>query len=129
MDIEDLKNMNYVYDKIKGRYYVDNPLKSLELKTWPDVMLAISSVPFLISFGAMFVDSTKAFAVPITILIAGILCFGIGAKLAYYRYRDSNIEGNINAWFAGWRHSFLADFFAFIGFLLIFLGIIKLYGI
>lgn len=44
-------------------------------------------------------------------------------------YRDSNIEGNINAWFAGWRHSFLADFFAFIGFLLIFLGIIKLYGI
>lgn len=105
---------------------MDNPLKSLELKTWPDVMLAISSVPFLIAFSAIFAESTKALAIPIAILLAGVICFGVAGKVAYYRYRNSSIRGNVNAWFSGWRHSLLADSLALVGFLLIVFGVFKL---
>lgn len=123
------ENKNYDVDKEKRSYYVDSPLKSIELKTWPDILLAICAVPFIIAFSAMFVDSTKTFAVSVTILVDGLLSFGLGGKIAYYRFRDSEIGGNMNAWFSGWRHSILADTLAILGVLLISLGVYQLYSL
>ena len=129
MNLHVLEDKDYEYDEAKRSYFVDNPLKSLELKTWPDILLAVCSIPFLLSFGAMFADSTKNFAIPITLLVSGIMCFGLGGKLAHYRYRDSSVKGNMNAWFSGWKHSLMADGLAALGLALIGLGIYKVFGI
>lgn len=101
---------------------VKNPLEKLELKTWPDVLLAILAIPFLIAFGAIFLETTRSFATPITLIIAGIIFWGLAGKISYYRFHDKSIKGNMNAWFSGWRHSFLGDSIAVIGIALILTG-------
>jgi hypothetical protein len=44
--------------------------------------------------------------------------FSIGAQKAHYKVRINDLEGNMNVLISKWRHSFLADFFTFIGLLL-----------
>lgn len=104
---------------------MENPLKSIELKTWPDFLLAVSGMAVMISLTALFAGSDHALIA--TILFAGIFLFGIGGKISYYRYRDSSVKGNMNAWFSGWRHSILSDSLAFIGIALIVLSLVLIY--
>lgn len=96
---------------------MNNPFRNIQLKDWPDFLLAISGVSFVLSLVALFGGlSIAAMIVPV---FGGLVLFGIGGKIAHYRYRDASIIGNSNAWFAGWRHSFLADIFAGLGVFLI----------
>lgn len=104
-----------------------NPLEKLELKTWPDILLAMVALPFVISFGAMFPISTRSFAVPITLIVAGIVLFGIAGKLSYHRYHDKSTAGNSNTWVAGWRHSFLGNSIATIGISLVVAGAVAIF--
>jgi hypothetical protein len=105
---------------------MDNPLKNIELETWPDFLLAIAGLAFIISLTSLL--SGSAVAAPTTLIFSGIFSFGVGGKISYYRFRDSNIKRNKNAWFSGWRHSLLADSFAVIGVVLIIIGLAIIYN-
>ncbi|SER76142.1 hypothetical protein SAMN05421690_10691 [Nitrosomonas sp. Nm51] len=85
-------------------------------------MLAISGAPFVISIIAMY--SGNELGKYLSIGFFGMVLFGIGGKIAHYKFRDPNINGNINAWFPGWRHSTLADSFAVFGISLMILCIV-----
>lgn len=101
---------------------VENPFKNIQLKDWPDFLLAISGVSFIVSLIALFGGSS--FAAALVLVFGGFVLFGIGGKAAHYRFRDSSIKGNSNAWFSGWRHSLLADSLAGSGVLLIVAAVI-----
>ena len=104
---------------------MDNPFKNIQLKDWPDFLLAISGLSFVVSLIALFGGSS--FADEFLLVFGGLVLFGIGGKVAHYRFRDAAIKGNSNAWFPGWRHSVLADSFAAFGVLLIVLAVIRFY--
>jgi len=80
-------------------------------------MLAIAGPILVASIVAMYAGNDLAKAV--SMVLGGTVLFGLGGKIAHYKYRDPNIKGNANAWFSGWRHSVLADGLAIVGFLLI----------
>lgn len=100
---------------------MESPFKNIELKHWPDFLLAISGAAFLASLVALYSD--VQIAKYLSIFFFGFVLFGIGGKIAHYKYRDPNIGGNVNAWFSGWKHSLLADSFALFGVILIVLSI------
>lgn len=105
---------------------MENPFKNIQLKDWPDFLLAISGVTFVVSLIALFGGSS--FAGLLVLTFGGLVLFGIGGKIAHYRFRDATIQGNSNAWFSGWRHSLLADCFAALGILLVVIAIIGFYA-
>lgn len=96
---------------------MNNPFSGIELKTWPDFLLAISGTLLVASVVAMF--SGNDLALRLSVGFGGFVLSGIGGKIAHYKFRDSSVKGNANAWFSGWRHSFLADIFAVTGVALI----------
>lgn len=98
---------------------MQNPLANIKLQSWPDFVLAISGTAFLVSLP--FVLGTCR-AIALAVLFCGGFIFGLGGKIAHYRYRDSSVPGNANAWFPGWRHSLLADSLAMIGLVITFIG-------
>lgn len=100
---------------------MENPLKNIQLKDWPDFLLAVSGASLCVSVIAIL--SGSALGASYALLFGGVFLFGVGGKIAHYKYRDPDIKGNINAWFTGWRHGLLADSFAIIGILLVFLAI------
>jgi hypothetical protein len=106
---------------------VKNPLEKLDLKTWPDVLLAIFVLPFTIAFTALFPETSRDFAIPIVLIISGMLFFGLAGKISYYRFRDNTIKGNSNAWFSGWRHSILGNSIALVGVAQVLLGLIFIF--
>ncbi len=103
---------------------MENPFKNIQLKNWPDFLLAISGVSFVLVLGALVADQklpggTVAWAM----LFGGLVIFGIGAQKAHYKTHIKNIKGNANVWVSKWRHSLLADAFAGVGLLLILFAI------
>lgn len=70
---------------------------------------------------AMFAGNELALR--LSLGFGGLVLFGIGGKAAHYKYRDGSIKGNSNAWFSGWRHSFLADTLAALSIVLVCLSI------
>lgn len=104
---------------------MENPFRNIQLKDWPDFLLAITGFSFVISLIALFGGS--AFAGLFVLAFGGLVLFGIGGKVAHYRFRDATIKGNSNAWFPGWRHSLLADCFAGLGMLLVIVAAIWFY--
>jgi len=104
---------------------VGNPFNNTQLKEWPDFLLAFSGVSFVVSLMAMF--SGSSIGLPCALIFGGLVLFGVGGKVAHYRFRDSGIKGNGNAWFSGWRHSLLADSFAGIGVVLVLLAAFLIY--
>lgn len=96
---------------------MESPFKSIKLKYWPDFLLAISGSAFVVSLVAMY--SGIAFAQKLSVGFFGFVLFGIGGRIAHYQFRGPSIRGNNNAWFSGWRHSPLADFFAIAGIVLV----------
>lgn len=86
---------------------MENPLKNIELKVWPDFLLAVSAVCLVMAVGSLLAG--VPIALPLSPLFGGIFVFAIAAKISHYRFRDRSIKGNSNAWFSGWRHSVLAD--------------------
>lgn len=105
---------------------MENPFKNIQLKDWPDFLLAITGVSFVTSLIALFGDSS--FASLFVLTFGGLALLGIGGKIAHYRFRDPTIKGNSNAWFPGWRHSLLADCFAGLGILLVVVAVILFYA-
>ena len=67
-------------------------------------------------------------ALRLSLGFGGLVLFGIGGKAAHYKYRDPSIKGNSNAWFSGWRHSFLADTLAALGLVFVFSSAWLTYG-
>lgn len=96
---------------------MSNPFSGIELKTWPDFLLAISGALLVAATVAMFAGNELALR--LSAGFGGLVLFGIGGKVAHYKFRDPTIKGNGNAWFSGWRHSLLADIFAASGVVLI----------
>lgn len=84
-------------------------------------MLAISGTLLITSVAAMFAGKVLGYS--LSILFGGFVFLGLGGKIAHYKFRDPKITGNSNAWFSGWRHSFLANIFAIAGISMIFLAI------
>lgn len=89
-------------------------------------MLSISGASYVASLIALFGGSS--FTSFFVLIFGGLVLFGVGGKIAHYRFRDATIKGNSNAWFPGWRHSFLADSFAVLGVLLVIISIIRFYA-
>ncbi|WP_440997545.1 hypothetical protein [Arhodomonas sp. SL1] len=100
---------------------MENPFKNIELKFWPDFLLAISGLAFVVSVAAMYSGATLARSLSVGFF--GLVLFGIGGKISHHRFRDPNIRENSNAWFSGWRHSMLANLFAAIGVIIVLLSV------
>ncbi|MDR4516628.1 MAG: hypothetical protein MRK00_04485 [Nitrosomonas sp.] len=97
-----------------------NPFKNIQLKYWPDYLLAITGVSFLVLLVGMISGrQIPGGIVYWVILFGGLVSFGIGAQIAHYRAHLKEIEGNINIWVSKWRHTILADSFAVIGVILV----------
>ncbi|KKA43633.1 hypothetical protein [Salinivibrio sp. KP-1] len=65
---------------------MNNPFTNIELKVWPDFLLAISGALLVAAVVAMFAGNELA-----TRLIfgfGGLVLFGIGGKAAHYKYRN-----------------------------------------
>ena len=77
------------------RRVLENPFRNIQLKDWPDFLLAVSGVSFVVSLIAFFGGSSSA--VPFVLVFGGLVLFGIGGKIAHYRFRDGAIKGNSNA--------------------------------
>lgn len=105
---------------------MNNPFTNIELKVWPDFLLAISGVLLVAAVVVMFAGNELALR--LSLGFGGLVLFGIGGKAAHYKYRDPSIKGNSNAWFSGWRHSFLADIFAALGIVLVCSSVWLTYG-
>lgn len=90
-----------------------NIFANVRIQYWPDYLLVVSGTLLLASTTAMF--SGIEYSGLVSLLLGGVFVFGIGAQIAHFRYRDKSVNGNANAWFSGWRHSFLADAFSLIG--------------
>lgn len=107
---------------------VENPLRNIQLKIWPDFLMAAAGFLLVISVIISLLAGSQLSG-SCALLFGGGFLFGIGGKLAHYRYRDPNVKGNSNAWFAGWRHGPLADTFAGIGLILIVAAIFSFHEI
>ncbi|MEP2627445.1 MAG: hypothetical protein ABJP66_06585 [Hyphomicrobiales bacterium] len=92
---------------------MENPLKNIEFKVWPDYLLAVSALLLVISVGALFAGAPLG--LPLSALFGGFFLFAIGGKIAHYKFRAPEAKGNANVWVSGWRHSFVADCFALLG--------------
>jgi len=106
---------------------IPNPLKGAPLKDWPDYPLVLGGVlltVFVLTWlkGVPYTDELAT-------VTLGVWFFALGGKIAHYRKRDKDVEGNANAWFPAWRHSVLADILAVIGLILMALGVGKLAGL
>lgn len=99
-----------------------NPFKSIQVKVWPDFLLAISGSSFTILLIALATNkdlpgSTLGWMV----MFGGLVIFGFGAKKSHYKAHIKGIKGVKGIWVSKWNHSFLSDLFALIGvFLIIF---------
>lgn len=84
--------------------------KNAKIQNWPDYWLVVSGVSLLIVLAGVAAGNLEASWLE---LFGGLFLFGIGAKIAHYRARDSNIPGNV--WVSKWRHGLMADLFAIAG--------------
>jgi len=58
-----------------------NPLKYIELKSWPDYMLAVSAVCLVMAAGALL--SGASIALSLSFLFGGIFVFATAGKIAH----------------------------------------------
>ncbi|MDR9766301.1 hypothetical protein RJP56_09580 [Shewanella baltica] len=90
---------------------MSNPFDSMKLKSWPDFILAISGITFLLSFTAMVAEKElPGGTLGWVSLMGAIFSFGIAGKIAFKRVfnRDSN------KWEDGWRNNHLSNLFILI---------------
>jgi len=90
-------------------------------KEWPDFVLVVAVGVLLLIVPHLFAG--HRLAPGMAFLATGTFVFGLAGKLSFYKYRDPSVIGNTNAWFSGWRHSWIGNIFALIGITLIALGI------
>ena len=106
---------------------LDNPLRNIQLKEWPDFVMAISGVSLVSSVVGML--SGVKLGYPCTLMFGGAFLFGLGGRIAHFKYRDASVKGNSNAWFSGWRHTTLADSFALLGVSMVLFAIYTFYTV
>lgn len=95
---------------------MSNPFSNIELKHWPDFVLAISGISFVMVLAAL-ISSTNLPGGTLgwVTLMAGVVCFGIAGKHAHYRRHDKDIH----KWISAWRMSVLSNILVVIAFGLI----------
>ena len=101
-----------------------NPFSNIELKTWPDFLLAISGISFVMTLGAMISGIyLPGGTLGWVALMAGVVLFGIAGKQAHYRRHDKKL----NKWISAWRFNALSNIFVFASLALI-LGAIYVFA-
>ncbi|WP_115718825.1 hypothetical protein [Gallaecimonas mangrovi] len=85
---------------------MSNPFKNIELKYWPDFVLAISGISFVMVLGALIAGVTlPGGTLGWVLLFFGVIAFGVAGKHAHYRRHDKEIH----KWVSAWRASFLSN--------------------
>lgn len=93
-------------------------------KEWPDFVLVAAGCVLTLAVPSLFAG--HRLAPGLALLATGAFVFGLAGKITFYKYRDPSVRGNINAWFSGWRHSWIGNIAALSGITLIVFGIFML---
>lgn len=95
---------------------MSNPFDNIQLKHWPDFLLALSGVSFTMAFwaligGIVLPGGTLGWV----FALAGVVSFGIAGKIAHYQRHDKAIY----KWVSAWRNNWLSNMFLIVTMLLL----------
>lgn len=87
---------------------MSDPFKNIELKYWPDFLLAVSGTFSVMVLGALIAGIVlPGGTLGWVLMFLGVVAFGIAGKNAHYRRHDKKIH----KWVSAWRPNFLSNIF------------------